>query len=108
MDELRLKLPPETAFWRETDVENCVLKFYNKKTRPTEPALKPFGLGGENSQATYTSLESITPFKPAMDAKKKAKERVHNAKFENYQWQMILSELIEAHPEISEYIINRL
>lgn len=103
MDELRSKLPPETAFWRETDVENCVLKFYNKKTRPVEHAPKPYGTDDETPQT-----EPVKPFKPVLDAKKKAKERVRNAKFENYQWQMILLELIEAHPEIAEYIVNKL
>ena len=92
MEELRSKLPPETAFWRETDVENCVLKFYNKKTRLVDPAPKPFGMDDEKPQ-TPIAAEPVKPFKPVLDAKKKAKERVLNAKFENFQWQMILSEL---------------
>lgn len=107
MEELRSKLPPETAFWRETDVENCVLKFYNKKTRPVEHAPKPDGIDYETPQ-TPIAAGPVKPFKPVLDAKKQAKERVRNAKFENYQWQMILSELIEAHPEIAEYIVNKL
>lgn len=108
MEELRQKLPSETAFWRETDVENCVLKFYNRKIRPAEPAPTP-AVGGVNVSHPSSGLAApATPIQPIVDAKKKAKERVRSAKFENYQWQMFLSELIEAHPEIADYIVKKM
>lgn len=108
MEELKQKLPPETAFWRETDVENCVLKFYNKKNRPVEPTPDHYYKDETESQPSLRVAESMTPILPIIDAKKKAKERIRSVRFENYQWQLFLSELIEAHPEISDYIVKRM
>lgn len=108
MTQLKHNLPEETAFWTESDVEIQLLKFEKRKNNPQPTTFSP----------TPSPVEStIFPSAPTIvqptsqqqeDFVRNAKKRVSTIRYENYQWQLFLSNLIDDHPELANYIISKL
>ena len=110
-------LQSEVAFRKESDVRECVLNFYigkvdaQKPAKPTKPAT-PDTLGG-----TAPANPGDAPVTPApepvkkpvdQDTVKKAKNLVKEANMPGVLWQKVVLDIIEANPEVAEFITNYL
>lgn len=110
-------LQSEVAFRKESDVRECVLNFYigkvdaQKPAQPTKPAT-PDTPGG--TAPTYPGDAPVTPApepikKPIdQDTVKKAKNLVKEANMPGVLWQKVVLDIIEANPEVAEFITNYL
>lgn len=100
-DELQEELShlqSEIAFRREEDVRSSVMTFYINKIKKPEPA-----------QPTQVSeLPATTSITPKIDDIKKAKVLVREQTMPNMMWQKVVLDLIEEHPEVSQFIITYL
>ena len=101
-DELS-HLQSEIAFRREEDVKSCVMSFYiNKIKKPTPPPpVDPVDPDPSNPDTP------VTP-QPAPDEIKQAKNLVKESNMPTSMWKMFVLEIIEEHPEISNFITNYL
>lgn len=85
-------LQSEVAFRREEDVKGCVMSFYinkiKKTTTPTPPDPLPPTIKDDNI--------------------KKAKNLVREQNMPSMMWQKVVLDLIEEHPEVSQFIISYL
>ena len=112
MKEIAFGLPPEIAFWKEPEVQIQVMQYYLAKTQPRpkdepvspiqddQPAETP-------NQPTVPSEPTDNPQRPIVenpDAKRQAKNKIRNMDLTNVQWQMMMLELLNSHPEIADYI----
>lgn len=123
MKEIAFGLPPEIAFWKETEVEVQVLQYHISKTKvDNKPAsdeqqnVNPNTNDGANTvdtsasnttqsgdnNATAGAVSDNTPANP--DAKRLAKNKVRSMVKSSPEWQMMILELLNSHPEISDYI----
>lgn len=115
-------LQEEVAFRKESDVENLILKFYNRKSKPVPtptptPVPSPSSTGG-STQSSSTSTVASTPGSPftpvppvkvvSEDVITKAKNTVKGMNMPNMMWQQMILELINEHPEMAEYITKYL
>ena len=118
LDEMTV-LPEEVAFRKESDVENLILKFYHRKTKPVDTPVSQSsgaraGESSSNSQsgaqsANSGSSSSVVESTPVSeDIITKAKDNVKNMNMPNLMWQQMLLELINEHPEVAEYITKYL
>ena len=110
-------LQSEVAFRKESDVRECVLNFYiakvdaQKPAQPAKPAT-PDTPGG--SAPAYPGDAPVTPApepvkKPVdQDTVKKAKNLVKEANMPGVLWQKVVLDIIEANPEVAEFITNYL
>lgn len=110
-------LQSEVAFRKESDVRECVLNFYigkvdaQKPAQPTKPAT-PDTPGGSipatpgDTPATPAPL----PVKKSVDQNtvKKAKNLVKEANMPGVLWQKVVLDIIEANPEVAEFVTNYL
>ena len=95
MEELS-HLQSEIAFRKEEDVKSCVMGFYIHKIKPTpQPVPKP--------QPILQPQQVTTEQKVA-----KAKVAVKGKVMSNIMWQKVMLEMLEKHPEISQFIIDYL
>lgn len=92
----------EIAFRREEDVRSCVMSFYISKIKPT-PAPKPI-VDPFDHEVTVVSDSPI----PAPDKIKKAKNLVKAQTMPNMMWQKVVLDMIDSHPEISQFVIDYL
>lgn len=105
MDELYDELShmqSEIAFRREEDVKSCVMSFYINKIKPTptpQPTVDPF------DHEPHVASE---PPVPAPDKIKKAKNLVKEQTMPSMMWQKVLLDMIDSHPEISQFVIDYL
>lgn len=99
VEELSI-LQEEVAFRKESDVENIILKFYNRKSKPNVTPDIP------------NLVRPVSPIfpKPVIpeDEITKAKSIVKGMNMPNMMWQQMLLELINEHPAVSDYIIKYL
>lgn len=118
LDELTV-LPEEVAFRKESDVENIILKFCHKKTKPVEKiSTQETSSGGiisgsnkndDNVQVGQGGGTVDTVVKlVSEDIIKKAKDNVKSMNMPNMMWQQMVLELINEHPEVAEYITKYL
>lgn len=93
-------LQSEIAFRREEDVKNCVMSFYINKIKKPEPIVQP----------TIAAEPDSTPVSvpPRTDDIKKAKTLVREQTMPSMMWQKVLLDLIEEHPEVSQFLISYL
>lgn len=91
IDEIS-SLQEEVAFRNESDVENAIMRFYNKKTRIVE----------QKREVTREQGDDIIV--PSENHVKKAKERVKSTNMPNMMWQQVMLELIDAHPEVAQFL----
>lgn len=98
-------LPEEVAFRKESDVENLVLKFYNRKSKPIVTPLSPPPVtpgtpsDDENGFQKHVVSEDVIT---------KAKNNVKGMNMPNMMWQKLVLELIDEHPEVADYITKYL
>ena len=88
-------LQSEVAFRREEDVKSCVMTFYINKIKKPEPKQEP----------KPNTIQEPTP-KP--ENIKKAKNLVREQNMPSMMWQKVVLDIIEEHPEISQFIISYL
>lgn len=99
MDELYEELShmqSEIAFRREEDVKSCVMTFYINKIKPT-PVPQP-----------VIPVVTPVPPTPAPDKIKKAKNLVKEQTMPSMMWQKVVLDMIDRHPEISQFVIDYL
>lgn len=96
-------LQDEIAFRKEETVRQTIVKFYINKLKPKneddEPIPYKIDNDGQSSPASFVA-ESI------IDDVKAAKEIVQKANMPNMMWRKLIIDLIDAHPEISEFWIR--
>lgn len=100
LEEELSHLQSEIAFRREEDVRSCVMSFYINKIRKPEPVVQPTGV---SEPATMP-----VPAPPKTDDIKKAKILVREQTMPSMMWQKVVLDLIEEHPEVSQFLISYL
>lgn len=105
LEEELSHLQSEIAFRREEDVKSCVMSFYINKIKAQTPSPQPV-----NSGATGAAEPPVSPaiVQPAEDDIKKAKNLVKEQNMPSMMWKQFVLEIIEEHPEISQFISNYL
>ena len=101
LEEELSHLQSEIAFRREEDVKSCVMSFYiNKIKAPTPPPFTPPVTvpGGEG-----TPVAPPMPI-PAEDEIRKARNLVKEQNMPSMMWKQFVLEIIDEHPEISQFI----
>lgn len=110
MDELEediSHMQSEIAFRREEDVKSTVMSFYINKIKtpvqPVYPPVDPFASGQSTAPVSpvFTSA-------PAEDQIKKAKNLVKEQTMPSMMWQKVVLDMIESHPEVSQFVIDYL
>ena len=100
LDEELSHLQSEVAFRREEDVRSCVMSFYINKIKKPEPVVQPL-MAAEGEPVS-------TPVIPKTDDIKKAKTLVREQTMPRMMWQKVVLDLIEEHPEVSQFLISYL
>lgn len=100
LEEELSHLQSEIAFRREEDVRSCVMSFYINKIKKPEPSVQTTGV------AEPTSISM--PIPPKTDDIKKAKILVREQTMPSMMWQKVVLDLIEEHPEVSQFLISYL
>ena len=108
LDELEEDLShmqSEIAFRREEDVKSRVMSFYINKIKtpahPVSPPVDPFD--------PDQPVVPVTPvFVPAQDQIRKAKNLVREQTMPSMMWQKVVLDMIESHPEVSQFVIDYL
>lgn len=95
-------LQSEIAFRREEDVRSTVMSFYIDKIKKPEPLPNTGGQVAEPTTPT-TTLVQAQP-----DDIKKAKSLVREQTLPAVLWQKVMLDLIEEHPEVSQFLISYL
>lgn len=93
-------LQSEIAFRREEDVRSCVMSFYINKIKKPEPVIQPIGVAEPDAIPI--------PVVPKTDDIKKAKTLVREQTMPSMMWQKVVLDLIEEHPEVSQFLISYL
>lgn len=110
-------LQSEVAYRKESDVRECVLNFYiakvdaQKTTQPTKPAITDTPDGTVPATPDNASfIPASVPLKKPIDQDtvKKAKNLVKEANMPGVLWQKVVLDIIEAKPEVAEFITNYL
>lgn len=110
-------LQSEIAFRKESDVRECVLNFYIAKVDAPNPArlAKPATTdtpGGTVPANPYnaTVIPASEPVNTSVDQDtvKKAKNLVKEANMPGVLWQKVVLDIIEAKPEVAEFITDYL
>lgn len=100
LEEELSHLQSEIAFRREEDVRSCVMSFYINKIKKPEPVVQATGV---SEPATIP-----VPVSPNTDDIKKAKTLVREQTMPSMMWQKVVLDLIEEHPEVSQFLISYL
>lgn len=98
LEEELSHMQSEIAFRKEEDVRSRVMSFYiNKIKAPTPPT-------------PVSPKPPVNPVKPqpAVDEIRKAKNLVKEQNMPSVMWKQFILELIDEHPEISQFISNYL
>ena len=94
-------LQSEIAFRREDDVRSAVMSFYINKIKKPEPMPIPGGMAAEPAPTP-------TPVQTKPDDIKMAKTLVREQTMPSMMWQKVILDLIEEHPEVSQFLISYL
>jgi hypothetical protein len=100
LEEELSHLQSEIAFRREEDVKACVMSFYINKIKQPVPPL-PNSLSG--TEPTPLPQPALLP-EPAPDEIKEAKRFVKESNMPTSMWKMFVLEIIEEHPEVSQFV----
>lgn len=97
----------EIAFRKREDVKDCVNSFYIQKIKEkNEPSKEKIQIPESQS---ITDVVSEPPFiKTTPDIIKQAKNCVKAQTMPSMMWQKVVLDLIEKHPEVSEFVIKYL
>lgn len=111
MEEIN-HLQSEVAYRKESDVRDCVYKFYIAKTRPVPQTPQPAGaypVTDANPPETGKPT-SATPVKQnsPSDSVKRAKDIVKATSMPGTLWQRVVLDIIDGHPEVADFIFNYL
>lgn len=110
-------LQSEVAFRKESDVRECVLNFYIAKVDAQKPAQPARPATSDTSDSTAPANPADAPVSPApepvkkpvdQDTVKKAKNLVKEANMPGVLWQKVVLDIIEANPEVAEFVTNYL
>lgn len=97
----------EIAFRREEDVKSRVMSFYINKIKtpaqPVYPTVDPFG-----PNQPVAPVAPIYAPAPAQDQIRKAKNLVKEQTMPSMMWQKVVLDMIESHPEVSQFVIDYL
>ena len=97
----------EIAFRREEDVKSTVMSFYiNKIKLPVQPASHP--VDSFVSRRPTEPISQVFTTAPAEDQIKKAKNLVKGQTMPSMMWQKVVLDMIESHPEVSQFVIDYL
>lgn len=109
LEEELSHLQSEIAFRKREDVKDCVNAFYIQKikeeSRPSE--VKP-QISNGITVPDMVAEPSVTVVKAAPDTIKQAKNCVKSQTMPSMMWQKVVLDLIEEHPEVSEFLIKYL
>ena len=110
-------LQSEVAFRKESDVRECVLNFYIAKVdAPKAAQLAKLALTDTHGGFIPANTGN-TPIPPSpepvgkpvdQDTVKKAKNLVKEANMPGVLWQKVVLDIIEANPEVAEFVTNYL
>ena len=100
-------LQSEIAFRKREDVKDCVNAFYIQKIKEQN---KPSVMNSQTSdEGTVSDIVSeVIVAKAAPDTIKQAKNCVKSQTMPSMMWQKVVLDLIEEHPEVSEFLIKYL
>lgn len=101
LEEELSHLQSEIAFRREEDVRSAVMSFYINKIKKSEPTHSHSGMAAEPEPASAS-----VQVKP--DDIKMAKSLVREQTMPSMMWQKVIIDLIEEHPEVSQFLISYL
>lgn len=107
-DELDLELSymqSEIAFRREEDVRSCVLEFYIRKIKGTQPVIEEKEDKKENVKTDIDSTNK-KDIQVSQEGIKEAKTLIKTMTMPNYMWQKIMIDLLDEHPEASGFILS--
>ena len=101
MESLRKNLPSEPFFWKQTEVENRVQRFYIDKIKP---APQPSPAQPEpNTRVVYT------PVVPApLPQTGQVKQRITQSSMNQQQLKLLLVELLNSYPQIADFLDKNL
>ena len=109
LEEELSHLQSEIAFRKREDVKDCVNAFYiqkiKKESRPSE--VKP-QISNGITVPDMVAEPSVNVVKAAPDIIKQAKNCVKSQTMPSMMWQKVVLDLIEEHPEVSEFLIKYL
>lgn len=109
LEEELSHLQSEIAFRKREDVKDCVNAFYIQKikeeSRPSE--VKP-QISNGITVPDMVAEPSVNVVKAAPDTIKQAKNCVKSQTMPSMMWQKVVLDLIEEHPEVSEFLIKYL
>lgn len=109
LEEELSHLQSEIAFRKREDVKDCVNAFYiqkiKKESRPSE--VKP-QISNGITVPDMVAEPSVNVVKAAPDTIKQAKNSVKSQTMPSMMWQKVVLDLIEEHPEVSEFLIKYL
>lgn len=102
-------LQSEIAFRKREDVKDCVNAFYIQKIKEQS---KPSAERGQRPDGTsvpdVASEPSATVVRAAPDTIRHAKNCVKSQTMPSMMWQKVVLDLIEEHPEVSDFLIRYL
>ncbi len=103
-------LQSEVAFRKESDVRECVYAFYNTKRDGLRPARTDDSIHTERpcGPSTAPAPPSVQHETTGKESIIKAKNLVKNANLPGVLWQKVVLDLIDANPEVAEFISNYL
>lgn len=97
----------EIAFRREEDVKSRVMSFYINKIKtpkqPIYPTVDPF-----DPNQPVAPVAPVYSSAPAQDQIRKAKNLVKEQTMPSMMWQKVVLDMIESHPEVSQFVIDYL
>jgi hypothetical protein len=97
----------EIAFRREEDVKSRVMSFYiNKIKTPAQPVYPPVDPFDPNQPVVPVTPVYVPA--PAQDQIRKAKNLVKEQTMPSMMWQKVVLDMIETHPEVSQFVIDYL
>ena len=102
-------LQSEIAFRKREDVKDCVNSFYIQKIKEqNKPSVMKSQTTDEGSVSDIVSEPTVLVAKAAPDTIKQAKSCVKSQTMPSMMWQKVVLDLIEEHPEVSEFLIKYL
>ncbi len=114
LEEELTHMQSEIAFRKKEDVEKRVMLFYINKTKKhdseedNDNETNDGGQNGTNNSGSTTSGGSSTKKVTSEEEVKKAKNLVKEQTMPSMMWQKVVLDLIEEHPDVSNFIITYL
>lgn len=109
LEEELSHLQSEIAFRKREDVKDCVNAFYIQKIEEqNKPSEVKSQIPNNITVPDQVSEPLVTAVKAAPDTIKLAKNCVKSQTMPSMMWQKVVLDLIEEHPEVSEFLIKYL